>query len=55
MEEEELRNVVQEVISQVGASSPSDIGKCMSPLMGRLNGKADGKLISKLVREELCK
>jgi len=53
MGEEEVRKVVQEVISQVGASSPSDMGKCMGPLMVRLNGKADGKLISQLVREEL--
>ena len=53
MGEEEVRKIVQEVISQVGASSPSDMGKCMGPLMGRLNGKADGKLISQLVREEL--
>ena len=55
MGEEEVRKIVQEVISQIGASSPSDVGKCMGPLMGRLNGKADGKLISQLVREELSK
>ena len=55
MGEEEVRKVVQEVISQVGASSLSDIGKCMGPLMGRLNGKADGKLISQLVKEELSR
>jgi len=53
MSEEEVRNIVQEVISQVGASSPADMGKCMGPLMGRLNGKADGSLISRLVKEEL--
>ena len=53
MGEEGVRKIVQEVISQVGASSPSDMGKCMGPLMRRLNGKADGKLISQLVREEL--
>ena len=55
MGEEEVRKIVQEVISQVGASSLSDIGKCMGPLMGRLNGKADGKLISQLVKEELSR
>jgi uncharacterized protein YqeY len=53
MSEEEIRNIVQEVIAQVGASSPADMGKCMGPLMGRLNGKADGSLISRLVKEEL--
>ncbi len=53
MGEEEVRKVVQDVITQVGATSPADMGKCMGPLMGRLNGKADGSLISKIVKEEL--
>ena len=53
MGDKEVRKIVQDVITQVGASSPADMGKCMGPLMGRLKGKADGSLISKLVREEL--
>ena len=53
MSEEEVIKVVREVILQIGASTPSDIGKCMGIIMGRLNGKADGKLISRLVKEEL--
>ena len=53
MGEEEVRGAVKEVIAQVGASSPADMGKCMGLLMGRLTGKADGSLISKLVKEEL--
>ena len=53
MGEEEVRSVVKEVIAQVGASSPADMGKCMSLLMSKLKGKADGSLISKLVKEEL--
>jgi hypothetical protein len=55
MGEEEVRKVVQEVISKLCASSPADMGKCMGPLMGRLSGKADGALISKIVKEELSK
>ena len=51
--EEEVRKIVKEVIAKIGALSPADIGICMSPLMERLNGKADGSLISKLVKEEL--
>jgi hypothetical protein len=51
--EEEVRKFVQDVIAKVGASSTADIGKCMGPLMGMLNGKADGSLISKIVKEEL--
>ena len=53
MEEEEVRKVVREVIEMVGALSPADMAKCMGPLIGRLNGKADGSLISKIVKEEL--
>ena len=53
MGEEEVRKIVKEVIANVGASSPADMGKCMGPLVERLSGKADGSLISKLVKEEL--
>jgi hypothetical protein len=53
MGEEEVRKVVQDVIAKVGASSTADMGKCMGPLMVRLNGKVDGSLISKIVKEEL--
>lgn len=53
MSEDEVIKVVREVILQIGASTPSDIGKCMGIIMGKLNGKADGKLISRLVKEEL--
>ena len=53
MGEEEVRSVVKDIIAQLGASSYSDIGKCMALLMKQLNGKADGSLISKLVKEEL--
>ena len=53
MSEEEVRKVVKEVIDQIGAFSPADMGKCMGSLIGKLKGKADGSLISKLVKEEL--
>jgi len=55
MGEDEVRKAVQDKISAVGASGPSDMGKVMGPLMGQLKGKADGKLISQLVKEELGK
>lgn len=55
MEEAEVRKVIQEVITQTGASSAADIGKVMGAAMGKLNGKADGKLISAIVKEELSK
>lgn len=53
MDKDDVRKIVKEVILELAASSPSDIGRCMGVLMGRLNGKADGSLISTIVREEL--
>ena len=55
MSVDEVRKVVQAVIAKVGASNPSDIGKVMGPTMGQLKGKADGGIISKVVKEELNK
>ena len=53
MTETEVRVVVKETITQLGVSSPSDLGKVMGTLMGKLKGKADGNIISKVVKEEL--
>jgi uncharacterized protein YqeY len=53
MGEEEIREVVKDKISAVGASGMQDMGKVMGPLMGQLKGKADGSLVSKVVKEEL--
>jgi uncharacterized protein YqeY len=53
MGEDEVRQVVRDTITQVGAAGPQDMGKVMGPVMGKLKGKADGKLISTLVKEEL--
>ncbi len=53
MSEEEIRAVVKEIISSVGASSMQDIGKVMGALMPRVKGKADGTLVNKIVKEIL--
>ncbi|MEJ6590064.1 MAG: GatB/YqeY domain-containing protein [Crocinitomicaceae bacterium] len=53
--EDEVRNEVLQVITSVQAQGPQDIGKCMGMLTQKLAGKADGKVISTLVREELLK
>ena len=53
MGEDEVRKIVHDTITKVGASGPQDMGKVMGPIMGQLKGKADGSLISKLVKEEL--
>jgi uncharacterized protein YqeY len=53
MSEEEVRSIVKEAIAQTGASSPADMGKVMGALMPKVKGKADGSLVSKIVKESL--
>ena len=55
MSEEEVRKYVTEAVAQTGASTPQDMGKVMSSLMPKVKGKADGNLVSRLVREALTK
>jgi uncharacterized protein YqeY len=53
--EDELKAELQNIISQVGASSPADMGKVMGVATKQLAGKADGKAISAAVKELLAK
>jgi uncharacterized protein len=53
MGEEEISKLVDEAIASTGASSPQDMGKVMGALMPKTKGKADGGLVSKIVREKL--
>ena len=53
--DEEINRVVIEAIKEVGAASKKDFGKIMKTVMEKLKGKADGKLISQKVGEELAK
>lgn len=50
---EELSAKVREAIAATGAKSVKDMGKVMSHLMAQLAGRADGKVVSQLVRQEL--
>ena len=51
--EDELRAMVDQAVASTGASTPADIGKVMGALMPRTKGRADGKLVSDLVRQRL--
>jgi uncharacterized protein len=51
---DQLRALVREAIAASGASSPRDMGRVMSQLMPQVKGRADGKLVSGLVNEELA-
>ncbi len=50
---EEVEAIVAEILAQTGASSLKDLGKVMKEAMGRLKGKADGKLVQEIVRSKL--
>jgi uncharacterized protein YqeY len=51
--EEELAALVEDTIAEVGASSPSDLGRVMSALMPKVKGRADGRQVNALVRARL--
>ncbi len=53
MSEEDLRSLIQEVITATGASSMGDLGAVMKQVMPRISGQADGKLVNQIVREIL--
>lgn len=50
---EEIEAEVKAIIQQVGASSPSDMGKVMGAASKKLAGQADGRLISEIVKRIL--
>jgi uncharacterized protein len=53
LSEEEIEKIVSEVIQEVGATSPKDMGKLMSALMPRLKGCADGRVVNEIVKKKL--
>lgn len=50
LSEEELRELARQVIAEVGASAPADMGKVMKEIIPRVKGRADGKEVSRIVR-----
>jgi uncharacterized protein len=52
---EEIEAIVTEVIAQTGASGPSDMGKVMGAANKAVAGRADGKLVSEVVKSMLTK
>lgn len=51
--EEELRRIIMETITEIGAKSSQDFGKVMSALIPKTKGRADGKTINVIVKEIL--
>ncbi len=53
MSEDQIREIVKQTISEIGATSAADVGKVMGALMPKVKGKADGGLVSRIVRDNL--
>ena len=53
IDESQIKNLAQQTIDEVGAESVKDLGKVMPILMKKLAGKADGKIVNKVVTELL--
>jgi uncharacterized protein YqeY len=54
MSPDELKSILQKIISETGARSPADMGKVMGVATKLLAGKTDGKSISTMVKELLA-
>lgn len=52
---EELAKIVDAVIARVGAQGPKDMGKVMKELLPEVQGKAEGKTVSELVKQRLTR
>ena len=55
MTETELRQALEEIIAELGAQSPADMGKVMGAATKKLAGRTDGKAISTAVKALLTK
>jgi uncharacterized protein len=54
LSEDEVRNILKEVVAEVGATGPKDMGKVMGVATKKLAGQADGRMISTIVKELLA-
>ena len=53
LSEEHIRQTVKNIVKNTGAGSMLDMGKVMGATMQELAGSADGKIVQKIVQEEL--
>jgi uncharacterized protein YqeY len=53
LSEEEIRAIVAEAVSETGAEDMSAMGQVMKAAMARIAGRADGKVVSEMVRSAL--
>ncbi|OFZ79780.1 MAG: aspartyl-tRNA amidotransferase [Bdellovibrionales bacterium RIFOXYD1_FULL_53_11] len=53
MGEDEVRKLVDWAVAETKAAGPKDMGNVMKALMPKVQGRADGKLVSQLVKQKL--
>ena len=54
LSEDELEEIVDDAIASLGATSVRDLGRVMADVMPQVSGRADGSVVSQLVREKLA-
>jgi uncharacterized protein YqeY len=54
LSEEELETIIDDAIAENGATSMRDLGRVMADVMPQVAGRADGGVVSQLVREKLA-
>lgn len=53
LSEEKITDIIKEAVEMTGAHSKKDMGKVMGAVMPKLKGKADGRLVNKIVQSFL--
>lgn len=53
LSQQELEKIVSEAIEETGANSIKDMGKVMKVVLSRVAGRADGKIVSEIVKNRL--
>jgi len=54
LSDDDLEDIVDDVIAEVGATSMRDFGRVMADVMPQVSGRADGSAVSQIVREKLA-
>jgi uncharacterized protein len=54
LSEDEIEEIVDDAIAEVGATSMADLGRVMADVMPQIAGRADGSVVSQFVREKLA-
>jgi uncharacterized protein YqeY len=54
LSEDAIEEIVDDAIAEVGATSMADLGRVMADVMPQIAGRADGSVVSQIVREKLA-